>query len=103
MSGIAALAMQWLTADKKVPGSAEYTSHHIIESLLAEIRRVEAVNIRIAEDLVQLRTEGMLECRLAVAEECAVICETADYVVRSYGCAHEIRLKFGLPLQKNTK
>ena len=103
MSGIVALARQWLTSDKKTLGSSEQTSHHIIESLLAEIKRVEAINVEIAEDLIRLRTDGVDEIRREVAEECAVICETADYVVRSYGFAREIRLKFGLPLQKSLK
>lgn len=100
MSGIVAMARQWLEGDKTSPASTEITSHHIIESLLAEIHRVVAVNSRISEELQRLKTDGATEARRVVAEECAVICETADYVTRSYGCAREIRIKFGLPAHK---
>lgn len=100
MSGIATIAKKWLAGDKTPPGSLEITSHHLIESLMAEIQRLEAVNAKMAEEVKRLETEGVKDIRLAVAEECAVICETADYVTRSYGCAREIRVKFGLPLQK---
>lgn len=100
MSGIVAMAMQWLAGDKTAPNNPEITSHHVIESLLAEIQRVEVVNAKVLADVQRLKTEGVKDLRLAVAEECAVICETADYVVRSYGCAHEIRKIFGLPTQK---
>ncbi len=100
MNGIVALARQWLAGDTTAPDSTEITSHHIIESLLTEIQRIEAVNARILEDDQLLKTDGVKELRRAVAEECAVICETAEYVVRSYGCAREIRIKFGLSLQK---
>lgn len=98
MSGIVAMAKQWLAGDKTVPGSLAMTSHHIIESLLTEIQRIDNVNAKIADDIQQLKSEGAKCIRLAVAEECAIICETADYVVRSYGCAREIRKKFGLPI-----
>ncbi len=98
MSGIVAMAKQWLVGDKTAPDSAEITSHHVIGSLLAEIQRIEAINAKASVDVQQLKTDGAHDIRLAVAEECAVICETADYVVRSYGCAREIRLKFGLPV-----
>lgn len=101
MVGIAALAKKWLTGDTSPHVSMEVTSHHLIESLLAELQRLETANFKAAEEVKRLRTEGVNEIRLAVAEECAVICETADYVVRSYGCAREIRLKFGLPIQKS--
>jgi demethoxyubiquinone hydroxylase (CLK1/Coq7/Cat5 family) len=108
MSGIVAMASQWLIGDKSVPDSMEMTSHHIIESLLGEIQRLEAANARLAGDVellkvdeVKLKTDGVKDAGLAVAEECAVICETADYVVRSYGCAREIRMKYGLPLPKH--
>lgn len=94
-------ARKWLAGDKTSPDSAEITSHHIIESLLTEIQRIEAVNSKISAEVQYLKTNGVKDIRLAVAEECAVICETADYVVRSYGCAHEIRVKFGLPMQKH--
>lgn len=97
MSGILAMAREWLAGDS---APSEITSHHIIESLLAEIQRMEAVNAKAQEDLRQLKTEGVKEIRLAVAEECARICEDADYVVRSYGCAREIRIKFGISAQK---
>jgi hypothetical protein len=100
MNDIVTLATQWLTADKAAPKNTTTTNYHIIESLLAEIQRLEAGNAAASAELAQLKTESAHETRTAVAEECAVICETADYVVRSYGCAHEIRVKFGLPLQK---
>lgn len=103
MGGIVSMALQWLTHEKDSPGSSDQTSHHIIESLLAEIRRVEATNAKILEDDRHLKTDAVDELkavRMAVAEECAVICETADYAVRSYGCAREIRLKYGLPFHK---
>ncbi len=101
MSGIVAMAKQWLAGDTISPANPEITNHHIIESLLMEIQRIEAINVKALEELQQLKTEGAKGARSAVAEECAVICETADYVVRSYGCAREIRLKFGLPTLKN--
>lgn len=100
MTGIVSMAMQWLSGDKTAPHNAEITQHLIIESLLAEIRRVENVNLQMAEELRQIRLKGEEDLRRAVAEECAVICETADYAVRSYGCSHEIRVKFGLPMHK---
>ena len=103
MSGIVAMAKEWLTGDKTSPRSPEITSHHIIESLLTEIQRIEVVNAKVLEEVQKLKTDGVKGIRAAVAEECAVICETADYVVRSYGCAHEIRMKFGLPVQKTLK
>jgi hypothetical protein len=50
-----------------------------------------------AEEVHKLSAERELEVKRATAEECAVICETAiDYAVRNYGCALEIRKKFGL-------
>jgi len=100
MSSIVAMAKQWLAGDTASPASAKITNHHIIESLLTEIQRIEAANAEVVEELHQLKTDGAKDVRRAVAEECAVICETADYVVRSYGCAREIRVKFGLPTQK---
>lgn len=100
MSSIVALAKQWLVADKATPNSTDITNHHIIESLLAEIQRLEAVNAALSVEMKRLTTDGVNDIRRAVAEECAVICETAEYVVRSYGCAREIRIKFGLPTQK---
>ena len=100
MSGIVEKASQWLAGEKKTSGQPHLTHQHIIESLLAEIRRVEAANANYVEELKLFKTVGVNEVRLAVAEECAVICETADYVVRSYGCAREIRIKFGLPTHK---
>lgn len=100
MSGIVAMAKQWLAGEKNATDSIVITHKHIIESLLAEIQRVEASNARFSEEVQRLKTDGTKDIRLAVAEECAVICETADYVIRSYGCAHEIRKEFGLPIQK---
>ena len=100
MSGIVAIARQWLAGEKAPTGGAAITHQHIIESLLSEIQRVETLNFSLAGEIQRLETDGAKEIRLAVAEECAVICETADYVVRSYGCAREIRMKFGLPTQK---
>ncbi|MDD2897533.1 MAG: hypothetical protein PHI31_02350 [Desulfuromonadaceae bacterium] len=100
MSDIVTLATQWLTADKTTPKSSTTSNYHIIESLLAEIQRLEFSHARAAEEVEKLKTEGTGDLRRAVAEECAVICETADYVVRSYGCAHEIRKKFGIPMPK---
>lgn len=99
--GIVAIAKQWLAGGKLPTDTPEMTHHHIIESLLAEIQRIEAVNSKIAEDVKQLKTDGAKEIRRSVAEECAVLCETADYVVRSYGCAHEIRMRFDLPSKKH--
>ena len=101
MGGIIAMAKEWLTGDKTSPRSPEITSHYIIESLLTEIQRIDAVNAKTLEEVKRLKTEGVQSVRLAVAEECAVICETADYAIRNYGCAHEIRIKFGLPTQKH--
>lgn len=100
MNGIAAIAKQWLAGEKTAPGSTEITSHHLIESLLAEIVRLEAVNAGIAGEVLWFKADGAKDVRRTVAEECAVICETADYVTRNYGCAREIRMKFGLPTQK---
>ena len=91
------MANKWIMGDKAAPDSTELTGHHIIESLLAEIKRIEAINSKLIEEVQRLKTDGAKELRFAVAEECAVICETADYLVRSYGCAREIRKKFGLP------
>lgn len=100
MSDIVALSKQWLAREKVVPGSSSKTNFHIIESLLAEIKQIEALNCKITEEIQRIKTVDENNLRLAVAEECAVICETADYVIRSYGCAHEIRMKFGLTTQK---
>lgn len=100
MSGIVAMANKWIMGDKTAQDSTEITGHHIIESLLAEIKRIEAINTKLMEENQRLKTDGVMEIRFAVAEECAVICETADYLVRSYGCAREIRKKFGLPAKK---
>lgn len=100
MNSIVALARKWLVGEHSTATSQEISSHKIIEDLLAEIHRIEEVNVRLAGECQRLRLEGAKEISLAVAEECAVICETADYAVRSYGCAHEIRIKFGLPMKK---
>ncbi|HBA72124.1 MAG TPA: hypothetical protein DER40_07450 [Geobacter sp.] len=100
MSGIVAMARQWLAGEQKVPGNQLVTHQHIIESLLAEIKRIEDANAKLNGEVQRLKSDGVKELRFAVAEECAVICETADYVIRSYGCAMEIRKKFGLPLHK---
>lgn len=96
MPGIVAMAKQWLLGDT-TKDNVELTSHHIIESLLTEIRRLEAVIDKSSQETRQFRTEGVNELRRKVAEECAVLCETADYAVRSYGCSYEIRKRFGLP------
>jgi hypothetical protein len=95
MDGIMAAARQWLASSNKAPGTTA-AHEHIVESLLAEITRIEALNVTLAEEVNRLITVGATETRRAVAEECAVICETADYVVRNYGCAREIRKQFGL-------
>lgn len=100
MSSIVSMAKQWLAGDNTAPDSTEITNHHIIESLLAEIQRIEVVNSKLSEEVKRLKTDGARDVQLAVAEECAIICETADYVVRSYGCAREIRIKFGLTVHK---
>lgn len=100
MSGLVATVKQWLEGERTTAGSTDINSHHIIESLLSEIQRIEALNITLAEELQRLQTKGADDLRREVAEECAVICETAEYVVRSYGCAREIRLKFGLPTHR---
>lgn len=99
MNDVVAISKQWLARVKTIPGSTLVTDFHIIESLLAEIKRIESVNREIAEELQRIKTDGEYEIKHKIAEECAVICETADYVVRSYGCAHEIRMKFGLTTQ----
>jgi 2-polyprenyl-6-methoxyphenol hydroxylase-like FAD-dependent oxidoreductase len=103
MIGIVEIAKQWLAGEKSSPVSPAITQQHIIESLLAEIQRIEAVGIKASEEVQRLKTDGVNEIRLEVAEECAVICETADYVIRSYGCATEIRKKFGIPIHKTLK
>jgi hypothetical protein len=95
MDGIVAVAQQWLSSKKKSAGTI-VSNEHIIESLLAEIKRIEAVNVKLAEEIYRIRTDRDRDIARAAAEECAVICETADYVIRNYGCAHEIRKKFGL-------
>lgn len=97
MDGIITMAVNWLEGNKK---SAEPTStihERIIENLLTEIKRMEANSIKDKEEMKRLSKEKINEIRLATAEECAVICETADYLVRNYGCAREIRKKFNLP------
>lgn len=99
MSEIIEKARKWLSGENDLSGCEKVTSHLIIESLLSEIQRVEAANAKVLAEFQRLKTDGAKELRLSVAEECAVICETADYVVRSYGCAHEIRKKFGLSTQ----
>ena len=96
MNEIVALAKRWLTGEAAVP---EKNGHHVVENLLAEIHRIQDLNARLAKECQRLQLEGAKDITLAVAEECAVICETADYAVRSYGCAHEIRIKFGLPMK----
>ena len=97
MDGIITMAVHWLEGSKKAPGPEAAAHEHIVESLLAEIKRIEAVNARVAEEMERLKTDKAKEIRLATAEACAVICETADYVIRNYGCAREIRRRFGLP------
>jgi hypothetical protein len=97
MDGIIDVALKWLTTNKAEPSAASTAHEHIIENLLAEIKRLEAKNARTEEQVHKLTAERELEVRRATAEECAVICETAiDYAVRNYGCALEIRRKFGL-------
>jgi hypothetical protein len=97
VEGIIDVALKWLTNNKSEPSAASIAHEHIIENLLAEIRRLEAANVKITEQARKLAAERELEVKRATAEECAVICETAlDYAVRNYGCALEIRRKFGL-------
>ncbi len=96
MDGIITMAVQWLEGSKKTPGTATTINTHIVETLLAEIKRIEAVNVKMTEEIHRFETDRAKEIRLATAEACAVICETADYAVRNYGCAREIRKKFGL-------
>lgn len=95
MNEIVALAKRWLTGDTAHARNGQ----HVVENLLAEIHRIHELNGRLAKECQRLQLEGAKDITLAVAEECAVICETADYAVRSYGCAHEIRIKFGLPMK----
>lgn len=97
MEGIIDVALKWLTNNKSEPSAASTAHEHIIENLLAEIKRLEAANAKMAEQAHKLTAEKELEVIRATAEECAVICETAvDYAVRNYGCSREIRKKFGL-------
>jgi hypothetical protein len=97
VEGIIDIALKWLTNNKSEPSAASTAHEHIIENLLAEIKRLEVANTKIAEQANKLTAEKELELRRATAEECAVICETAiDYAVRNYGCSLEIRRKFGL-------
>lgn len=97
MEGIIDVALKWLTNNKSEPSAASTAHEHIIENLLAEIKRLEAANAKMAEQAHKLTAERELEVIRATAEECAVICETAvDYAVRNYGCSREIRRKFGL-------
>lgn len=96
MDGIAAKARQWLAHSKKELPVHPEAHEHIVESLLAEIKRLESINEELAEEVYRLRNDGVQEIRRAVAEECAVLCETADYLIRSYGCAKEIRKQFGV-------
>lgn len=96
MNEIVALAKRWLTGENSVP---EKNGHHVVENLLAEIHRIHDLNTKLIKECQRLQLEGAKDITLAVAEECAVICETADYALRSYGCAHEIRIKFGLPMK----
>jgi hypothetical protein len=96
MDGIVTKAKQWLAHNAKEAVANTEAHEHIVESLVAEIKRIEAVNIDLAEQVYRLRTEGVEDIRKAAAEECAVICETTEYLVRSYGCAKEIRKHFGL-------
>jgi hypothetical protein len=98
MSDIVTIAKKWLSGDKVASSSSE-SSYHIIDTLLAEIHRVEDLNVTLTQECQRLKCEGVKDITLAVAEECAVICETAEYAVRSYGCAHAIRKKFGLPMK----
>lgn len=96
MNEIVAFAKRWLSGEDAVHAK---NSHHVIENLLAEIHRIHDLNAKLSKECQRLQLEGAKDITLAVAEECAVICETADYAVRSYGCAHEIRRKFGLPMK----
>ena len=94
MDGIITMAVQWLEGSKKNTDTS--VQMHIVESLLSEIERVETKNAKLHEELQRIRGEQAKELRRSTAEECAVICETADYAMRSYGCAREIRKRFGL-------
>lgn len=96
MDGIITMAVNWLEGNKKASKCSGEIHEHIIETLLKEIKRIEEINVKNREEIQRLGREKGEEIRLATAEECAVICETADYVVRNYGCAREIRKKFGL-------
>ncbi len=97
MEGIIDSALKWLTHNKSESNVASAAHEHIIENLLAEIKRLEAAHAKLNEHAHKLTAERELEVKRAAAEECAVICETAlDYAVRNYGCALEIRRKFGL-------
>lgn len=96
MENIVDVALKWLTNGGNEHNKAPVADQHIVESLLNEIKRLETANARMAEEMKRFRTERESEIKLATAEECAVICETADYVTRNYGCAREIRKKFGL-------
>jgi hypothetical protein len=91
-----ALAKRWLTGEDTM---SEKKGHLVIETLMAEIHRIQELNAKLTKECHRLQLEGAKDITLAVAEECAAICETADYSVRSYGCAHEIRMKFGLPMK----
>ncbi|MDD2366011.1 MAG: hypothetical protein PHN84_07585 [Desulfuromonadaceae bacterium] len=96
MDGIITMAVNWLEGNRKTSKESTEIHEHIIESLLKEIKRIEEINLKNREDMQTLSREKGEAIRLATAEECAVICETADYLVRNYGCAREIRKKFGL-------
>jgi hypothetical protein len=98
MDGIITMAVNWLDGNRKNPCESTATHEHIIESLLTEIKRIETINANLTEEMHQFNIDKTREIKLTTAEECAVICETADYVVRNYGCAREIRKKFGLAI-----
>ena len=94
MDGIITLAVQWLEGTKRNDDNA--VQMHIVECLLAEIERLDTKNDTLKSELQRVKEVQAEELRHSVAEECAVICETADYSLRSYGCAGEIRKHFGL-------
>lgn len=51
MEGIVATARQWLSSNIKDPGASPPSNEHIIDSLLAEIRRIESLNVALAEEI----------------------------------------------------
>jgi hypothetical protein len=101
VSEIVDVARDWLHVGHKVDTNAKATQQSLIEGLLVEISRLETLNRAAANEITRVQTEAAQNLRLSTAEECAVICETVDYVTRSYGCAREIRIRFGLPALKS--